>query len=81
MSSFSDHMPRVNWYLLIIVLSIKQNLNYAWILGPYTLDKLILTDIIVLSIEQNLSHAWSFGPHALSKLALSIYFSKCQNRS
>ena len=43
--------------LLDIYLSVKQNLNYAWLLGPHALGKLILP-IIFLSVKQNLSHAW-----------------------
>ena len=51
------------------LLDIKQNLSYAWLLGPYALEKLILNDIF-LSVKQNLSHAWLLGPHTLEKLTL-----------
>ena len=79
MSGSSDHIPWVNLYNLIIFLSIKQNLSYAWLLGPPTLNKLILPDIY-LNIKQNLGYAWLPGPLALGKLILSnIYLSIKQN--
>ena len=63
------------------LLSIKQNLSYAWLLGPHAMDKLILIDIY-LSIKQNPSYAWFLGPHALGKLILTnIYLSIKQNFS
>ena len=34
----------------IIFLSIKQNLDHAWLLGPYTLGKLIFK-VIYLSVK------------------------------
>ena len=37
----SDHIPCVNWYVLVIFLSIKQSLGHAWFLEPNTLGKLI----------------------------------------
>ena len=46
-----------------IYLSIKQNLSYAWLLGPQVLGKLISIDIY-LSIKQNLNYAWLIGPQA-----------------
>ena len=51
------------------LLDIKQNLSYAWLLGLYALEKLILNDIF-LSVKQNLSHAWLIGSHTLEKLTL-----------
>ena len=39
-----------------IFLSVKQNLNHAWLLGPHALGKLILNNIS-LSVKQNLNHA------------------------
>ena len=61
------------------LLSIKQNLSYAWLLGPSALNKLILHDIY-LSIKQNLGYAWLPGPLALGKLILpNIYLSIKQN--
>ena len=52
-----DHIPWENWYLLIISLSIKQNISYAMFLGLHALGKLKVPNIYV-SIEQNLSYAW-----------------------
>ena len=57
-----------------IYLSVKQNLNCAWILGPHALGKLILYDIF-LSIKQKLGHAWILGPHTLYKLIPLNHFS------
>ena len=36
--------------LRFILLSVKQNLSYAWSLGPYVLDKLIL-QFVSLSVK------------------------------
>ena len=58
---------------IIVFLSVKQNLNYVWFLGPPTLGKLIL-QIIFLSVKQNLSYVWFLGPPALGKLILPIIF-------
>ena len=65
--------------LLIIYLSVKQNLDNAWFLGPHILGKLVLL-IIYASIKQNLSHAQFLKPHTLGKLILLIiYLSVKQN--
>ena len=63
--------------LPIIFLSVKQNLNYVWFLGPPVLSKLTLKDIysFYLSIKQNFSHVWLLKPHALGKLILSDIYS------
>ena len=63
-----------------IHLSIKQNLGYAWFLGPHTLGKFILS-IIYLNVKQNLGHIWFLGPLTLGKLTLSIPLSVKQNIS
>ena len=55
------------------LLNIKQNFSYAWLLGPYTLGKLIFYDIY-LSIKQNFNYVWLLGPHALGKLILNNIF-------
>ena len=57
-------------------LSVKQNLGYAWLLGPHTLGKLTFNSIFI-SVKQNLSYAWFLGPHTLGKLTLNDIFSKC----
>ena len=59
--------------LPIIYLNIKQNLGHTWLLRPYTLSKLIFSDIF-LSVKQNLSYAWSLGSHVLDKLILNDVF-------
>ena len=51
----------------IRVADIKQNLSYAWLLGPSALGKLILIGIY-LSIKLNLGYTWLLGSHALRKL-------------
>ena len=58
---------------IIVFLSVKQNLNYVWLLGLHTLGKLIL-QIIFLSVKQNISHVWFLGPPTLGKLILPIIF-------
>jgi len=60
---------------IIVIPSIKQNLNYAWLLS-HALNKLILLDIY-LSIKQNLGHAWLLEPHTLGKFISFNHFSKC----
>ena len=60
--------------VFITCLNIKQNLSYAWFLGPHTLGKLIFL-VICLSIKQNLVHAWLLGSHTLGKLILIICLS------
>ena len=72
--------------LPIIYLNIKQNIGHTWLVGPYTLGKLIFSiiflHIMFLSIKQNLSYTWLFEPHALGKLILhSIFLSIKQNLS
>ena len=65
--------------LLIIYLSVKQNLDKVWFLGSHSLGKLILL-IIYLSVKQNLDHAWFLKSHTLGKLILLIiYLSVKQN--
>ena len=49
--TFSIEFP----VIIIIILSIKQNIGHVWILRPHTLGKLIC-QIIFLSIKQNLSY-------------------------
>ena len=71
-----DHIPWENLYLLIIVLSVKQNLSYAWFLRPSALGKLTHSDIYQ-NIKQNIGRAWILGPHTLGKLILFNYCSKC----
>ena len=41
---------------IIIILNIKQNIGYIWLLRPYTFGKLISLNIF-LSIKQNFSYA------------------------
>ena len=55
--------------VFITCLNIKQNLSYAWFLGPHTLGKLILLNKYS-SAKQNLGYAWFLGPLTLGKLAL-----------
>ena len=62
--------------ILLIYLSIKQNLSHVWLLGPHILGKLILF-IIYLNIKKNIGHVWLLEPHTLGKLIFSSYFSKC----
>ena len=60
-------------------ISVKQNLSYAWSLGPHTLVKLTLNGIFI-SLKQNISYTWSLGPHTLVKLTLNgIFISVKQN--
>ena len=73
MHGSTNHISWVNWYFWVNCLSVKQNLSYAWLLEPHTLDKLILPDIY-LSVKQNLNYAWLLGSHALGKLKLPIIF-------
>ena len=67
----SDHIPWENWYSLIIIPSVKQNLSYAWFLRPSTLGKLTRCDTY-LSIKQTLDHARLLGPHIVGTLAHSL---------
>ena len=55
--------------LPIILLSVKQNFNYVWFLGPHTLGKLILS-IILLNVKLDFSYVWFIRPPALGKLTL-----------
>ena len=59
--------------ILLICLSIKQNLGHVWFLGSHILGKLILF-IIYLSIKQNFGHAWFLESHTLGKLILIIIY-------
>ena len=59
--------------MLLICLSVKHNLSYAWLLRPHTLGKLILL-VFFLSVKQNIGHAWFLGPHTLGKLILLIIY-------
>ena len=64
---------------IIVIPSIKQKLGHAWLLGSYTLCKLLSPNIF-LSIKQNLSYAWFLGPYVLGKLILhAIFLSVKQN--
>ena len=66
-----DHISWKNSYLLIIVLRVKQNINYVWFLGPFALGKLTPCDTY-LSIKQTLNHAQLLRPHIIGTLALSL---------
>ena len=56
MKVFFCHISFITFCVtLFTYLSIKQNLNYVWFLGPHTSGKLILR-ITLLSVKQNLSH-------------------------
>ena len=69
---------------MAVFISVKQNLSYAWSLGPHTLVKLTLNGIFI-SVKQNLNYVWSFAPHTLVKLTLdgiySFFLSIKQNLS
>ena len=50
-----------------VLLSVKQNLSPAWLLGPQAKGKLTISGILS-SVKQNLSLAWLLEPQAKGKL-------------